>query len=202
MTQRVFIKICGLNSAGAVAAVIEAGADAAGFVFADSPRRVTPAQARALALDLPPNVLRIAVFARPTADELRAACDVFEPHAIQADAASVAGLVLPAGVRALPVVRDGEEWSGEDDLIVYEGARSGAGERADWRRAAALARRTRVILAGGLDACNVRSAVRAVRPYGVDVSSGVEEARGMKSVSMIRDFVAAVRDAERAPEGA
>jgi phosphoribosylanthranilate isomerase len=201
VTQRVFIKICGLNSAAAVAAASEAAVEAAGFVFAEhSPRRVTPAQARALASALPADVLRVAVFARPSADEVRSVCAGFGPQLVQADAASLRDLVLPPGVRALPVVRDGETWDGTAEWILYESARSGTGGRADWRRAADLARRTRVILAGGLDAGNVRDALHAVKPCGVDVSSGVEEVRGVKSARLILEFVAAVRDAEHAPE--
>jgi phosphoribosylanthranilate isomerase len=201
MPDRIFVKICGLNSAAAVAAAAEAGADAAGFVFAEhSPRRVTPGQARALAVELPPRVLRIAVFARPAADEVRAVCDAFEPQVVQADAASLRDIALPPGVRALPVVRDGEDWRGAEEWVLYESMHSGAGERADWRRAAELARRTRLILAGGLDARGVHEALRAVRPYGVDVSSGVEESRGVKSARLIHEFVAAVRDAEQARE--
>lgn len=201
---RVFVKICGLNGAAAVAAAADADVDAAGFVFAErSPRLITPAQARALADGLPAHVLRIAVFARPSADEVRAVCDAFAPQVVQADAASLREVTLPAGVRALPVVRDGEAWDGgEAEWILYESARSGAGERADWRRAAELARGTRVILAGGLDARSVRAALHAVRPYGIDVSSGVEEARGVKSARLIREFVAAVRAAEFTPEDA
>jgi phosphoribosylanthranilate isomerase len=200
---RVFVKVCGLNSAAAVAAAADAGVDAAGFVFAEhSPRLVTPAQARALASRLPAHVLRVAVFARPSADEVRAVCDAFAPQVVQADAASLRDVALPPGMRALPVVRDGEAWNGEAEWILYESARSGVGERADWTRASELARRTRLILAGGLDARSVRDALHAVRPQGVDVSSGVEEARGLKSARLIREFVAAVRETERTLEDA
>jgi phosphoribosylanthranilate isomerase len=196
VSDPVFVKICGLRSVRAVLATGEAGANAAGFVFADSPRHVSYEQARALATDLPPGVLRVAVFAHVAAEDVDAACDIFEAHAIQADAASLEKIVLPPGVQALPVVRDGDDWHGDSECIVYEGPRSGAGERADWKAAAACARRVRVILAGGLDARNVAEALREVRPYGVDVSSGVEDSPGVKSPHRIRAFVAAVRAAE------
>jgi len=202
MADAVFVKICGLRSVRAVLATAEAGANAAGSVFAASPRHVSYEQARALATDLPSGVLRVAVFAQVKAEDVDAACDIFEAQAIQADAASLERIVLPPGVRALPVVRDGDEWHGESDCILYEGLRSGAGERADWSTAAAWARRVRVILAGGLDAQNVGEALRQVRPYGVDVSSGVEDAPGVKNPHKIRAFVAAVRAAEGASEHA
>jgi phosphoribosylanthranilate isomerase len=84
--------------------------------------------------------------------------------------------------------------------LLLEGARSGAGEKADWTRAALVARRTQLVLAGGLDAGNIAWAIRTARPFGVDVSSGVESARGVKDPAMIREFIGAVRAAERAPE--
>jgi len=201
VSDAVFVKICGLSSVRAVLATGEAGADAAGFVFADSPRHVSFEQARSLAADLPPGVLRVAVFRRVTPEQVDAACDIFEAQAIQADAASLARMVLPAGVRALPVVRDGDAWSGDSEWILYESQRSGTGEVADWVAAAALARRTHVILAGGLDVRNVGFALRDVHPWGIDVSSGVEDARGVKNPHKIRAFVAAVRAVDRTAEG-
>jgi phosphoribosylanthranilate isomerase len=201
VSDTVFVKICGLSSVRAVLATGEAGADAAGFVFADSPRHVSFEQARSLAADLPPSILRVAVFRRVTPEEVDAACDIFEAQAIQADAASLARMVLPAGVKALPVVRDGDAWSGDSEWVLYEGRQSGAGEVADWAAAAALARRTRVILAGGLDVHNVSVALRQVQPWGIDVSSGVEDAPGVKNLHKIRAFVAAVRAVDRTAEG-
>jgi hypothetical protein len=81
---------------------------------------------------------------------------------------------------------------------LFESARSGAGERADWSEAARLARGTQLVLAGGLESANVADAVRAVRPFGVDVSSGVERERGVKDAMRIREFIRAAREAERA----
>jgi phosphoribosylanthranilate isomerase len=79
--------------------------------------------------------------------------------------------------------------------VLMEGARSGTGEKADWARARVLAQRTELVLAGGLDAENVATAIAAVRPFGVDVSSGVEHVPGSKSPERIMDFVAAAREA-------
>jgi phosphoribosylanthranilate isomerase len=82
---------------------------------------------------------------------------------------------------------------------LFESGRSGAGEQADWSAAALLARTTQLVLAGGLNPANVAQAVAAVRPFGVDVSSGVERERGVKDEPLIREFVRAAREAERGP---
>jgi phosphoribosylanthranilate isomerase len=200
---RTFVKICGLTTEDAVSAAVEAGADAAGFVFAESPRRVSFERASALAALLPWQLLKVAVFRRATRDEIALACERFAPDVVQADAACLHGVDLLCGVRALPVLRDGESIDdGEVGWLLYESRESGAGKTADWSAAAELARKRQVILAGGLDARNVGEALRRVRPWGVDVSSGVEEARGVKSPRRIREFIEAVRAAERAQEEA
>ena len=79
--------------------------------------------------------------------------------------------------------------------LLFEGERSGSGETADWSQAALLARQTRLVLAGGLNAGNVGAAIRAVRPFGVDTSSGVESQPGVKSEEKIMEFVRAARAA-------
>jgi len=97
-----------------------------------------------------------------------------------------------------PVVREGTV-PAEDVLqgvFVYEGASSGRGEQVDWQVAADIAKKGRMILAGGLDGNNVGAAIRKVSPYGVDVSSAVESAPGVKDADLIHAFVAAVRATE------
>ena len=104
-----------------------------------------------------------------------------------------------AAVRPLPVFRDTPDLDEEAvvaaGLVLFEAAESGRGTRPDWQRAARLARRCRLVLAGGLDPDNVAEAIRTVRPFGVDVSSGVERARGVKDPARIAAFVAAARAA-------
>jgi phosphoribosylanthranilate isomerase len=103
---------------------------------------------------------------------------------------------LPRELGVLPVVRPGPKRARElPPRILFEGPVSGSGQTTDWNEAAALARRTQVILAGGLNADNVAAAVRHVNPFGVDVSSGVEDKPGIKSVRKIEQFVAAARAA-------
>lgn len=201
--MRIFVKICGFTTPDAVAAAVEAGADALGFVFVQSPRQVTPAEAARLCRDVPEAVRRVAVMRHPEDAEWQAVRALFRPDWLQTDAADFAMLNPGAGVKRIPVYRDGDELPdpsmlGDDDLLLYESAQSGTGQLADLERAAALARRARVIVAGGLDPDNVAGVIARVRPFGVDVSSGVEKSRGRKDPARIRAFVAAVREAEKA----
>ena len=192
----VFVKICGLTTPEGVAAAVKAGANAAGFVFSPSPRQVTPAQARKLAAALPATMRRVAVFRHPPPGWISRVLDEFPADWVQSDAADLPGVDL-GGAEALPVFRSGAPLpSLLPELVLFEGPDSGAGRVADWPAAAALAERTRVILAGGLNPANLADALAAVGPWGVDVSSGVESSPGMKDPALITAFVAAARRAE------
>ena len=192
-----FIKICGLSTPDDVSAAVAAGADALGFVFASSPRRVTPEQARALCGGLAGRVIRVAVMRHPTAGEWEEVRDVFEPDWLQTDAEDFA-VLGKLNCEPLPVYRSANRDRGRwPARILFEGARSGHGALADWTAAARVAAGTRVILAGGLDAGNVVEAIEHVQPWGVDVSSGVERSRGVKDPARISEFIARVRAAER-----
>jgi phosphoribosylanthranilate isomerase len=196
-----WIKICGLRTVAAIEAAAEAGADAVGFVFhAPSPRHLEPAAARALQVVVPPGVERVAVFLHPSQALVDAALEAIAPDWVQTDAEDLAGLRLPHGQRVLPVLRNGGSLPVPlPARCLFESGRSGAGERADWSVAAALARRTELVLAGGLDPESVAEAVRTVRPFGVDVSSGVERERGVKDAARIREFIRAAREAVQGP---
>jgi phosphoribosylanthranilate isomerase len=132
--------------------------------------------------------------------------DVFRPDWLQTDAEDYALLDIPATIGRLPVYRD----TGDIDFdaicdwpehIVFEGVRSGVGVSPNWDHAAQVARQTCVMLAGGLDPENVAEAIMRVHPWGVDVSSGVEQQPGIKDPGRIAAFVAAAREAEGAHEG-
>jgi phosphoribosylanthranilate isomerase len=190
-----WIKICGITSADAVAAAADAQVDAIGFVFAPSPRQVTPGQAAQLAALAPPGILRIAVAQHPLQMKVDEICRTLRPDYFQTDVEDLRELKIPASVKLLPVVRFGRKTPHPlPARMLFEGPTSGIGEVADWGRAAELARQTELILAGGLAPHNVDEAIRAVRPFGVDVSSGVEEVPGVKDPRKILQFVRAVRE--------
>jgi phosphoribosylanthranilate isomerase len=193
----VFVKICGITTADALAAAVDAGADAVGFVFATSPREIDAERAAELCQALPRSVGKVAVMHHPDAAAIDAVLAVFEPEWLQTDAEDLAAIELPAGCRPLPVLRNGRP-PGEPlpDLVVFEGTVSGTGATADWDEARRLAAMTRLILAGGLSADNVGAAIASVRPWGVDVSTGVESSRGIKDPGKIAEFVARVRALE------
>jgi phosphoribosylanthranilate isomerase len=198
--MRLWVKICGLTSPDAVAAAVACGADALGFVFhAGSARDLTPARAAALARDLPRGVLRVAVTRHPAQSLVDAIAAGFGPDLLQTDLADLAALSLPAGLAVLPVLRAGAVPTAPGGAraarFLYEAAVRGRGLVADWAEAAALARRAELVLAGGLTPANIAAAVAAVRPFGVDVTSGVEDAPGHKDPRRIRAFVAAARAA-------
>lgn len=196
-----FVKICGVTRPEAVEAALREGVDAIGFNFhPPSPRCLAPERASQLAAAVPPDVLRVAVMLRPRQAEWDQVISSFQPDCVQADADSLAGLRLPEGMRRLPVYRDRERFDAEeyprDETFLFESAVSGKGRPPNWAHAALLARRARVVLAGGLDPGNVAEAIRLVRPWGVDVSSGVESSAGLKDPARVRAFVRAAREAE------
>jgi phosphoribosylanthranilate isomerase len=195
---RLWIKVCGVRTREAIEAAARAGADAVGFVFYDaSPRNLSMDQAIELERAVPAAVDRVAVFLHPAQELVDAVITAIRPAWIQADAADLEKLQLPNGQRTLPVLRSGQPLPGPlPRRCLLESSVSGMGERADWDEAASIAARTQVVLAGGLDARNVADAVRTVRPFGVDVSSGVEASRGVKDVGKIREFIRAARAAE------
>jgi phosphoribosylanthranilate isomerase len=193
-----FVKICGLTDRAAIDAAIAAGADALGFVFATSPREIEPARARELCRDIPETVVRVAVMHHPGRHRLAEVVAQFAPDWIQTDAEDFAALPVPAGPERLPVYREGEAPDATDlpPRLLFEGRVSGSGTTADWNEAKRLARKSALILAGGLNAENVAAAIEYVRPFGVDVSSGVEYERGKKDTRKIKEFVARVRALE------
>lgn len=202
-----FVKICGLRTPETVDAAINAGANAFGLVFADSPRRVTLDDARPLFAHAGSRVVRVAVFRHPSPDEVRRVLDELALDLVQTDAEDFAvDLAFVEPTRRLPVVRTGDDVAARlrraierSGRALVEGARSGGGHRVAIDDLESLPddARSRVIVAGGLDASNVREVVERVRPLGVDVSSGVERSPGDKDIHLIHQFVRAARDAER-----
>lgn len=198
------IKICGLTDVAAVKAAVAAGADAVGFVFADSVRRVSVQHAVEISMHVPHRIKKVAVMLHPSDDEWQEVKIIFQPDILQTDLADFDYLEVPDGIGKWPVMREGAAPAGDElpEIFVYEGKASGSGETADWQLAAQLAMRGRMILAGGLTIANVPEAIKAVAPFGVDVSSGVESAPGKKDTAKINAFINAVRTAGSSDEEA
>ena len=208
MNRRTWIKMCGMTRAEDAIAAAEAGADAIGFVFAASPRKVEPSVARAIGRVLPPHVLRFGVFVDETPATIghiieEAGLDRVQLHGFEEPMVrEVAGTRMVKAFRVVDesVLEEIRSWSPDFFFLdtFSRHAAGGTGETFDWsiaRRAAALGR---LVLAGGLDSGNVGRALYEVRPFGVDVSSGVEDSPGRKNPEKMRAFVQAVRDADRA----
>ena len=193
----VLVKVCGLQEKNHVDDAVEAGAGALGFVFAESPRQVTPALARTISEHVPTHVKRVAVMLHPGNDEWLAVLEQFAPDVLQTDSRDFDGLEVPETVERWPVYREGKSVPDTDATYVYEGPKSGNGETVDWSVAAELARRGNMVLAGGLKPDNVARAIRTVRPFGVDASSGLESAPGRKDSHLITEFISAARTAEK-----
>lgn len=193
-----FVKICGVTTPEALEAAVAAGADAVGFVFhGPSPRNIAPQAAAELARRLPAGVARVAVTLHPDRAAAARILDEFVPDAWQTDAVDFETLELPASIERWPVFRHAGAVGVLPRRAVFDAPASGRGMRGDWQGAAALAGRCELILAGGLDASNVAEAIAAVLPFGVDVSSGVERAPGVKDPALIHAFLASARGALR-----
>jgi len=201
MTQ---VKVCGLGRREDARLAVELGASALGFVFwPQSPRAITPERVREITEGLPPFVSRVGVFVNESPAAIKETSERAGLTAVQLhgdeDASAYADLALPV-IKALPV---GETFtmSAVEDLPVRVTVlldahdpirRGGTGRVIEWTVASAAARVRPIILSGGLTPENVKSAVAAVRPYAVDVSSGVEAAPGVKDEARLRAFFAAL----------
>ena len=195
-----WIKICGMTSEQAVETAVHERADAIGFVFAPSVRRLEPTRAAQLAEPARGRILCVAVTLHPSQAAIDQILREFNPDVLQTDLSDIAQLRLPAQLVLLPVVRTDASLPGAvagevAPRILFEGPRSGTGMATDWSQATPLARRAQLILAGGLTPHNVGAAIATVQPFGVDVSSGVESVPGQKDPRKIVEFIQAARAA-------
>lgn len=202
--NRVRVKICGVTRAEDALAAVRLGADALGFNFwPGSKRHITAAAARGIIARLPPFVTPVGVFVNQLEGEMRAIAaetgiQVFQLHGDEPPELC-ARLPLPV-VKAIPV----DQVRALSRLLSYEVSAflldtpsrgyGGSGEPFDWSLAEGVSEVAPVILAGGLTPENVAAAVRAVRPYAVDVASGVESSPGVKDMARMSRFFAAVRE--------
>lgn len=205
------MKICGVTHADDARAAEAAGADAVGLNFAPiSRRRVTPSAAADIADALGPFVRRVGVFVDAGEEEILDAVAAARLDAVQlhgAEPAELAARLRPRlqVVRAVRFEPDSTPaaWAGDpSDALLLDGVSPGSGTPFSWDAARAWRDHPRLILAGGLTPENVGAAIAALRPYAVDVASGVEGAPGRKDAARMRAFVAAVRRAEASAAGA
>lgn len=206
---RVRVKICGVMTSEIAAVAAEAGADAIGLVFAPSRRRVTIEQASAIVAELRPFVAAVGVFVDMPADEVETTARGLPLDAVQLhgdESPEMCSLLRRQGIRVIKALRVGDRVD-EDLLGRYrqasavmldtkvDGLAGGSGRAFDWEAARGLSDRFPIFLSGGLTPDNVGRALDIVRPYGVDVSSGVET-DGRKSPEKIRQFIERVRQWE------
>lgn len=201
-----FVKICGITTEDDALLAVAMGADAVGFVFAPSPRQVTPLVVYDIIRRLPPEVLTVGVFRNESPSRVvdianRSGIKAVQLHGNERpeEAIEIARSIrrvykaFPAGS---PLVHRALEYP--SDMVLVDSAQPGSGEVFDWSMVEDVPAGLKVILAGGLNAENVAHAIEVVNPWGVDVSTGVESAPGRKDPRKVRAFITAARSA--APE--
>ena len=202
------VKICGITNVEDAQVAVAAGADALGFVmYPKSPRCVKPAVVSAIIAGLPPFVLPIGVFVNEDPQRVRALMDECGFTLAQLHGDESASYCEHFGRPALKAIRLKDraaflalaEFHGRANVRGFvidafgEHAYGGTGQTVDWTLAAEVARAAPILLAGGLTPSNVAEAIRQVRPYGVDVSSGVEQSPGKKDPDKVKAFIQAAR---------
>lgn len=208
--NRTRVKICGLTRPEDVACAVRAGADALGLVFhAPSPRAVTVEQARALCAGLPAFVSAVGLFVDRPAEQVRAVLSAVPLDLLQFHGDEPPDYCAAFGRRWIKALRMRPGLDVEAAVAAYGGGAGvlldaydpglagGTGQAFDWGRIP-TGLGPRIILAGGLEPANVAGAIRAVRPYAVDVSGGVERAKGLKDSSKITAFMQGVADGDSA----
>lgn len=194
----VWIKICGITNIADAQAAVEQGADAIGFVFAPSPRQVTPERAKAIIDGLNPRPLIVGVFVNEDCQKMMQIRDACSLDLLQLHGTEREETVSALGTGIVKTIRMNGPWTEWRNL--YPGITllldtyvptmyGGTGKSFDWLWAVDAARQRRIILAGGLTPENAAEAVRRVQPFGIDVSSGVEKEPGRKDHEKLAHFI-------------
>jgi phosphoribosylanthranilate isomerase len=199
----VFIKVCGITLPDDALAAVDAGADAIGLIFAPSPRQVTIDAASAVVASLPRGVRAVGVFRGTSTEEVLRTVhdaglggvqlhDVVSPQTV-AEIRRSLPFVLVAVDGNSPECSSAERWRA--DAVLVDAAVPGSGSAWEWARFVRPTGPVRVVLAGGLGPDNVAAGIAAVRPWGVDASSVLEDSPGRKNHDAVRRFVTAARAA-------
>ena len=198
-----FVKICGITNEQDALLAVALGADALGFVFAPSPRQISPALAREIVKRLPPETVTVGVFRNETpsrvieiVNEARlqgAQLHGHETPAMTAEVATDVRFVIKAVVAGSKDAANANNFA--SDAILVDGLHPGSGTAYDWELLQDIPTDIRLMLSGGLTPENVAAGIMQVHPWGVDVSSGVEKAPGLKDAVKMRHFIANARDA-------
>ena len=200
------VKICGITNASDAQCALKWGADALGFIFAESPRRVSSQRVKAIVSAVGPWVATVGVFVNESVETMKRIAADCRLTAVQlhgeenAEAArSLSPLFVIKTFHASPALDLKKAGEYPADALLFDtavqGLPGGTGKVFDWGLLAGSRLPARVIVSGGLKPSNVREAVERVRPYGVDVSSGVESAPGKKSADLIREFILSAKNA-------
>ncbi|MEB8570419.1 phosphoribosylanthranilate isomerase [Bacillus cereus] len=202
------VKICGITDVETAKSVCEYGADALGFVFAESKRKITPKRAKEIIQELPANVLKIGVFVNESVEVIRKIADECELTHVQLhgdeDNHQIRRLNIPS-IKSLGVTSESDMKNAqryETDYILFDSPKEkfhgGNGKTFSWELLGHMPKelRKKTILAGGLNALNIEEAIRTVRPYMVDVSSGVET-EGKKDVEKIKQFIIKAKECSK-----
>ena len=198
-----FVKICGITNEQDALLAVALGADALGFVFAPSQRQISPALAREIVKRLPPETVSVGVFRNETpsriieiVNEARlqgAQLHGHETPAMTAEVATDVRFVIKAVVAGSQDAANASTFA--SDAILVDGLHPGSGTAYDWELLQDIPTDIRLMLSGGLTPENVAAGIAQVRPWGVDVSSGVEKAPGLKDAVKMRHFITNARDA-------
>jgi phosphoribosylanthranilate isomerase len=200
-----FAKICGITRLADALHAAANGATALGFVFwPRSPRWVTANQARSIIAGLPPGVMTVGLFVDETPDAIRRTVETAGLTAVQLNdelPPSAAGALAPSVFKVVTLgtaARAAADWPETVTLLLDAHdpvKRGGTGRTVDWQQASAIAAHRRLVLAGGLTPENVAEAIEIVRPFGVDVASGVESSPGVKDLDKVTQFLSNARAA-------
>jgi phosphoribosylanthranilate isomerase len=202
LQPRVRVKICGTTSLKDALLAVESGADAVGFIFyKESPRNISQKDVKEIVAQLPPFVESIGVFVNETSDKINRIAEQCRLTAVQLHGDESPAFCRRIKRRVVKAVRvkDAESLKGMSDFDVSgflldaynEESRGGTGRVFDWNLALRAKKQGPVIIAGGLNPYNVYTAIHRVKPYGVDVCSGVEKSPGVKDPEKISEFIKA-----------